>query len=142
MFTVRRGAAAPHGAVLQEGRSYGIDVATVYPQITAGRFTVELVFSAGAPEQLSPGQGVDARITLGEPAPALLLPNGAFVNDSGGAWVYVLSADGATAERRDIRAGRRNNSQIEVLDGLARGERVIVSGYAAYGKARRLQISK
>ncbi|MRV70701.1 efflux RND transporter periplasmic adaptor subunit [Duganella sp. FT92W] len=141
-FYLKRVAVGRHGAVLQDGRSYAVDVATVYPQITAGRFTVELVFSAAAPEQLSPGQSLDARIALGEPAPALLLPNGAFMNDSGGAWVFVLSPDGALAERRDIRTGRRNNSQIEVLGGLARGERVIVSGYASYGKAPRLQISK
>ena len=37
--------------------------------------------------------------------------------------------------------GRRNNSQVEVLSGLAPGERVIVSAYAAFGKARRVQIS-
>lgn len=141
-FYLKRVAVGRHGEVLQDGRSYAVDVATVYPQITAGRFTVELVFRAAAPEQLSPGQSLDARITLGEPAPALLLPNGAFMNDSGGAWVFVLSPDGGLAERREIRTGRRNNSQIEVLGGLARGERVIVSGYAAYGKAPRLQISK
>jgi HlyD family secretion protein len=141
-FYLKRVSVGRHGAVQQDGRSYAVDVATVYPQIKEGRFTVELVFSAAAPEQLSPGQSLDARITLGEPASALLLPNGAFVNDSGGAWVFVLSPDGTLAERRDIRTGRRNNSQIEVLEGLARGERVIVSGYAAYGKSLKLQISK
>jgi HlyD family secretion protein len=141
-FYLKRVGAGRHGAVQLDGRSYAVDVATVYPQIKEGRFTAELVFSASAPEQMSPGQSVDARITLGEPAPALLLPNGAFVNDSGGAWVFVLSPDGALAERREIRIGRRNNSQIEVLGGLAAGERVIVSGYAAYGKALKLQISK
>jgi HlyD family secretion protein len=141
-FYLKRVAVGRHGAVQQEGRSYAVDVATVYPQIKDGRFKVELVFSAAAPEQLSPGQSLDARITLGEPLPALLLPNGAFVNDSGGAWVFVLSPDSTLAERRDIRTGRRNNSQIEVLEGLAKGERVIVSGYTAYGKSLRLQISK
>jgi HlyD family secretion protein len=142
-FYLKRVAVGRHGSVQQDGRSYPVDVAAVYPQIKEGRFTVELVFSgAAAPEQLSPGQSVDARITLGEPAPALLLPNGAFVNDSGGTWVFVLSPDGTLAERRTIRIGRRNNSQVEILGGLARGESVIVSGYAAYGKSPKLQISK
>jgi HlyD family secretion protein len=54
----------------------------------------------------------------------------------------VLARDGATAERREIRTGRRNNSQVEVLAGLAAGERVVVSSYTAYGKSPRLQISK
>ncbi len=141
-FYLKRVAVGRHGTVQQDGRGYAVRVASVYPQIKDGRFTVELEFSGAAPEELSPGQSVDTRITLGEPAPALLLPNGAFVNDSGGAWVFVLSPDGTAAERREIRAGRRNNSQFEVLDGLAKGERVIVSGYAAFGKAPRLHISK
>jgi HlyD family secretion protein len=47
-----------------------------------------------------------------------------------------------TAERRTIRIGRHNDSQVEVPSGLAPGERVIVSAYAAYGKADRLQISR
>ncbi|MTW02507.1 efflux RND transporter periplasmic adaptor subunit [Duganella ginsengisoli] len=141
-FYLKRVAAGRHGVVQHDGHSYAVDVATVYPQIKDGRFTVELVFTGAAPEQLSPGQSLDARIALGEPAPALLLPNGAYINDSGGAWVFVLSPGGATAERRDIRTGRRNNSQIEVLGGLARGETVIVSSYTAYGKALKLQISK
>ena len=141
-YYLKRVAAGRHGNVLLDGRSYAVDVATVYPQIKEGRFTVELVFSKEQPDALSPGQSVDARITLGEPAPALLLPNGAFINDSGGTWAFVMSAGGDAAERRDMRTGRRNNAQIEVLSGLAVGEMVIVSGYTAYGKSPRLQISK
>ncbi|WP_228894230.1 efflux RND transporter periplasmic adaptor subunit [Pseudoduganella aquatica] len=141
-YYLKRVAVGRHGSVQMDGRSYAVDVSTIYPQIKEGRFTVELVFSAGQPDALSPGQSVDATITLGEPAPALLLPNGAFLNDSGGTWVYAVAPDGGVAERRAIRSGRRNNAQLEVLSGLAVGERVIVSGYTAYGNAPRLQISK
>jgi len=141
-YYLKRVAVGRHGSVQMDGRSYAVDVSTIYPQIKEGRFTVELVFSAGQPDALSPGQSVDATITLGEPAPALLLPNGAFLNDSGGTWVYAVAQDGGVAERRAIRSGRRNNAQLEVLSGLAVGERVIVSGYTAYGNAPRLQISK
>ena len=115
---------------------------TIYPQIKEGRFTVELVFTHGQPPVLNPGQSLDAQITLGEPAAALLLPNGAFINDSGGAWVYVLDASGGQAQRRAVRIGRRNNSQLEVLQGLQAGERVILSAYAAYGNSPRLHISR
>jgi HlyD family secretion protein len=127
--------------VVQNERSYEVKVATVYPQIKDGRFTAEMVFTRGQPDVISPGQGMDAQITLGEPARALLLPNGAFANDGGGAWVFVLEPDGAHAVRRNVRLGRRSNTQIEVLSGLASGERVIVSGYTAFGKAERLELT-
>ncbi|MRX06906.1 efflux RND transporter periplasmic adaptor subunit [Pseudoduganella sp. FT25W] len=141
-YYLNRMAVGRHGNVQQDGRTYGADIRTIYPQIKDGRFTVELVFTDGQPRVLNPGQSLDARITLGEPAPALLLPNGAFINDSGGAWVYVVDAGGRNAQRRAVRTGRRNNSQIEVLDGLSAGDKVILSSYAAYGNSPRLQITQ
>jgi len=141
-YYLNRMAVGRHGNVQQDGRSYAADIRTIYPQIKDGRFTVEMVFTKGQPPVLNPGQSLDARITLGEPAPALLLPNGAFINDSGGAWVYVLDASGHSAQRRAVRTGRRNNSQIEVLDGLSAGDKVILSSYAAYGNSPRLQITQ
>jgi HlyD family secretion protein len=139
-YYLNRMAVGRHGNAQQDGRSYAADISTIYPQIKDGRFTVEMVFTNGQPPVLNPGQSLDARITLGEPAPALLLPNGAFINDSGGAWVYVLDATGHSAQRRAVRTGRRNNSQIEVLEGLSAGDKVILSSYAAYGNSPRLQI--
>ncbi|MQA38450.1 efflux RND transporter periplasmic adaptor subunit [Rugamonas sp. FT29W] len=141
-YYLNRMAVGRHGNVKQQERSYAIDIRTIYPQIKDGRFTVELVFTGGQPPVLNPGQSLDARITLGEPAKALLLPNGAFINDSGGAWVYVLDAGGRTAQRRAVRIGRRNNSQLEVLEGLAAGDKVLLSSYAAYGNSPRLQITQ
>lgn len=139
-FYLSRVQAGRSGRVVQGDRVYQLRVATVYPQVKEGRFRAEMVFTGHQPEVISPGQGLDAQLTLGEPARALLLPNGAFANDSGGAWVFVLAPDGARAEKRAVSLGRRNNSQIEVLSGLAAGETVIVSGYAPFGKAERLQV--
>jgi HlyD family secretion protein len=141
-YYLNRMAVGRHGSIRQDERDYAADIRTIYPQIKDGRFSVELAFTAGQPPVLSPGQGLDTRITLGEPASALLLPNGPYLNDSGGAWVYVLDASGRTAERRPVRTGRRNNSQVEVLAGLAAGDRVILSSYAAFGNSPRLQITQ
>lgn len=141
-YYLSRMAVGRRGSVKQDDKNYGADISTIYPQIKDGRFTVEMVFTNGQPPVLNPGQSLDARITLGEPAPALLLPNGAFINDSGGAWVYALDASGRGAQRRAVRIGRRNNSQVEVLEGLAAGDKVILSSYAAYGNSPRLQITQ
>jgi HlyD family secretion protein len=130
------------GSVTQDGKTYAIKVATVYPQIKEGRFTAEMVFLGAQPEVISPGQSLDAQLTLGDPAKALLLPNGAFVNDTGGTWVFVLKRDGEQAEKRAVRLGRRNNAQVEVLSGLAPGENVVISSYTPFGKAERLQLTK
>jgi HlyD family secretion protein len=127
---------AAHAVV--NGTSYGLTVSRLYPQIRDGRFALELAFGDGAAPALQPGQSLEVAITLGAPAPALVLPMDAWIADGGGASVYVLAADGRSALRRAIRTGRRNDSQVEVLAGLAPGERVIVSSTAAYGQAARL----
>jgi len=128
------------GSVNVNGHDYAVQVSRVFPQITDGRFLIELLFTGDAPPEMNPGQSAETRITLGGTSRGLILPNDAFLSDTGGAWVFVVSPNGRSAERRKIRIGRRNNSQLEVASGLAAGERVIVSTYSGFGKAGRLQI--
>ena len=161
-------AVGKQGRVNFNGRDYPVEINRVFPQVTDGRFSIELLFTHEAPGGLSPGQSAETRIELAEAsvgqatkAPGgfgqtslesrvvpgdrnsrLLLPNDAFLNDSGGTWVFVVAPDGKTAGRRAIRVGRHNDSQVEVAAGLAPGERVIVSAYAAFGKAERLEIAR
>ena len=130
------------GVAMIGGRVHPVSLSRIYPQIKDGRFSVELAFDQEQPREMSPGQGVEVLVTLGGATPALLLPNDAFMNDSGGAWAFVVGGSDATAERRAIRTGRRNNGQVEVMSGLAAGERVVVSSYANFGKASRLQFTQ
>ena len=141
-FYLSRIAAGRPGQVIQDGRTYPLRVSTIYPQIKDGRFTVEMIFTGGQPPVISPGQSLDARLTLGEPVRALLLPQGTYANDGGGAWVFVVASDGRHAVRRTVRLGRRNDTQVEILSGLGAGEDVIVSGYTPFGKAERLELTK
>jgi HlyD family secretion protein len=141
-FYLNRVAVGRRASVRQGETSYAAKVSTIYPQIKDGRFTLEIEFTSGQPPVLSPGQSLDAQVTLGEPGKATLLPNGAFLNETGGAWLFVVAPDGETVTRRAVRSGRRSNTQVEVLAGLVPGEKVIVSSYAAFGKSERLQLTK
>ena len=120
------------------GRDYPVEISQVFPQIKDGRFTLELLFTRESPPGMSPGQSADTRLTLGETSPAVLVPNDAWLNETGGGWIFVVSGEGA--ERRAIRIGRRNNSQVEVTEGLEPGERVVISSYSRFTQAQRLQI--
>ena len=131
-----------HGKARLGDKVYAVDVSNIYPQIKDGRFKVELVFTEEQKDAISPGQSLDATITLGEPSKAILLPNGQFANDTGGAWVFVLSHDSKTAERRAVQIGRRNNRQIEILSGLQPGDKVVVSSYSSFLSVKHLQITK
>ncbi|MEM1080826.1 MAG: efflux transporter periplasmic adaptor subunit, partial [Pseudomonadota bacterium] len=75
---------------------------------------------------------LQTRLELGSPLPAVLIPNGAFYQDTGGQWLFVVTSDRSEAVRRDVQLGRRNARHIEVLDGLEPGERVVVSPYTGF----------
>lgn len=123
------------------GQEYQIRVIKVYPEITAGTFEVDLVFETAAPDNVRRGQTLQMELILGNPVESLLLPVGGFIQDTGGNWVFVVNNTGDAAVRRDIRVGRRNNRYIEVVDGLAQGDRVITSGYGQMEGMERVQLS-
>jgi HlyD family secretion protein len=116
------------------GKTHQLVVNKVYPEVTNGRFQVDMTFPASIPEGIRRGQSVPVRLQLGKPAQAILLPTGGFFSDTGGNWVYVLNESGNKAEKRSISLGRKNPQYFEVLTGLSEGERVITSSYSSFGE--------
>ena len=112
-----------------DGKTYRLKVAKVYPQVRNGQFQIDLVFNGPAPASVQRGQTIQAKLTLGDSSKATLIPNGAFFNDTGGNWVFVVDKSGNGATRRQVQLGRRNADSIEVLGGLSPGERVVTSSY-------------
>jgi HlyD family secretion protein len=125
-----------------DGRDYKATVAKIYPQVTNGTFRIDLHFENPAPEGIHTGQAFDIKLELGRAATALMLPNGPFYQETGGNWIFVVAPDGRYATRRTVRLGRRNPEHVEVVDGLAPGEKVIVSGYEAFQKIDRVDFDK
>jgi HlyD family secretion protein len=123
------------------GRDYPARIAKIYPQVQNGQFQVDLQFVGDEPGGISRGQTLQARLTLGDAAPARLIPNGAFYNETGGTFVFVVAPDHRSAVKRPVRLGRRNASDIEVLEGLDPGERVITSPYTGFADKDRLDLS-
>jgi HlyD family secretion protein len=73
------------------------------------------------------------RIELGQSSEELLLPVGGFYKDTGGNWVYVLEEGGNQAVKRNVKLGRKNTENFEILEGLQPGDRVITSSYENFG---------
>ncbi len=125
-----------------DGQGFKATIAKVYPQVINGTFKVDLHFDGSAPPDIHVGQAVDLKLELGGASQAVLVANGPFYQDTGGNWAFVVAPDGAYAERRNIRLGRRNPDYVEVVDGLKPGERIIVSGYEAFQKMDRVEFEK
>ena len=114
------------------GNDYQLQITYIYPNVTNGRFPVDMNFVGETPEGIRRGQSLRLRIELGQSSEQLLLPVGGFYKDTGGNWVYVLEDDGR-AVKRNIRLGRKNTEHFEVLEGLKPGDRVITSSYENFG---------
>lgn len=122
-----------------DGGSVMATVSKIDSRVTQSQFQVEVALPSGQ-QDIKRGQSIDVELMLGgNKDNALLLKRGAFFTSSGGNWVYVLSSDGKTAERREIRLGKKNQNYFEVLDGLSAGEQVITSGYSNFDKAQTLK---
>jgi HlyD family secretion protein len=131
---LQQAAVAEHG-----NRDLDLQIAKIYPQVNNGQFEVDMTFR-DEPVGLRRGQTLQLRLTLGDNSDAVLIRNGSFYQETGGNWVFVVSADGTEAVKRSVRLGRRNTDFIEVLDGLEAGERVVTSPYTSYVGMDRLSI--
>ncbi|HQB98031.1 MAG TPA: efflux RND transporter periplasmic adaptor subunit [Candidatus Cloacimonadota bacterium] len=105
-------------------------VSKVHPRLVQDKIQVDI--SGDIPASMKSGQSVAIEIITDSLDDVLYLPQGQYLSDGGGHWVYVLSEDGNRASKRELRTGFRNIREVEVLEGLYEGERVITSSYKAF----------
>ncbi|MBS2040792.1 efflux RND transporter periplasmic adaptor subunit [bacterium] len=89
-------------------------------------FRARVAFKPGvAAGMLFPGMSVFAQVVLAERNDVLTIPRGACINREGD-WV-VFKAEGGRARRQVVEIGQKDNSQIEITKGLARGDRILAN---------------
>lgn len=126
----------------RDGENYKLEVTKVYPEVKEGQFRTDFRFTTGRPENIRAGQTYHINLQLGDPVKAILIPRGGFFQITGGRWVYVVDENGKFAVRRPVRIGRQNPQYYEVTEGLAPGEKVIISGYELFGDNEKLILNE
>ncbi len=76
--------------------------------------------------RLRPGMFLTVQV-LREDVTALVVPEQAIVPEQSRQYVLVVGADNQV-EKREVRIGRRRPGQVEILEGLEAGERVVAEG--------------
>ena len=120
------------------GKDYRLIIKTVFPQVTNGRFEVDMHFVGVVPNGIRRGQTLQIKLELGEPDKAITIDRGGFYQTTGGQWIFVVDKSGDYATKRNIKLGRQNTNSFEVLDGLKPGEKVITSSYDTFGDVDKL----
>lgn len=130
----------PATAMLK-GQKYAFEVSRTTPQVQEHSFAVELRVGdkvgdyKSPPTELRSGQTLRLQIELGKPERRLIIPRGSFYAQTSGQWVMLVDKDGHCARRVPIKLGRQNTEHYEVLSGLRPGDRILISGYEAFGDA-------
>jgi HlyD family secretion protein len=124
-----------------DGTPMNATVHRVSPQVKNGQFSIDLEFAGKSLANLVAGETAQGRLQLGGDSQAVLLAVGPFLDRTGGDWVFVLAPDGRSARRRQITVGRRTAEQLEILRGLAPGERVVTSDYTGLDRADRIVLT-
>lgn len=122
--------------------TYKLRVKKIFSQVTSGKFQIDLEFTGKKPQGIRRGQNLQIRLALGDKTQAILLPKGGFYQQTGGNWIFKVSANGDKAYKADIKLGRQNPDYYEVTEGLQPGDRVVTSGYENFGDNQELMIKK
>lgn len=121
-----------------DNKTYTVVIKTVFPEVSSGRFEVDMIFNNEQPKGLRRGQTLHVRLELSEPQEILYVEMGGFYQTTGGQWIFVLDDNEKSAVRRKISLGRSNTQNVEILEGLKVGEKVITSSYDNYRDVEKL----
>ena len=120
------------------GRRFEARVLRISPVVDAASGTVRVTLEASGEGVLRPGMFASVELEMENRPSALVIPKSALALDSLGDTVFV--AAGEVAERRQVELGFRNEDRLEILSGLAEGERVVVVGQDGLSEGTPIEI--
>lgn len=91
-------------------------------------------------EFLQPGMFAEAGIIVKQDSTALTIPRSAVLSDSKGPYVFVIRED--TAHKIRIKTGIQNDSLVQVLKGMKKGEPVVYQGNYELEDSMKVRIEK
>ena len=112
--------------------SFSGKVSVISPALDPNSTTVEIWVQLKNPAgKLKAGSAVQLSATAQSIADALAIPAVALLTAQDGATTVMVAGSDGHAHQRSVKAGIREGNQVQIVDGLTPGERVVASG--AYG---------
>jgi HlyD family secretion protein len=132
------------------GETHSANLVTISPEIENNQVTGRVRFAAlskeemegsvSQPQGLRQNQRLTTRILMENKQDVLLVQRGQFLETGNGRVAYIVKND--MAERTSISTGARSLSSVEVLNGLAVGDTIIVSGTDQFNGAQSVLITQ
>jgi HlyD family secretion protein len=123
-----------HNGVI-DGKVMRID-----PAVVNGTVTVDVELDGKLPLGARPDLSVDGTIDLDRMANVVYVGRPAFGNENSTISLFKLGPDGKTAVRVPVKVGKASVNSIEVLEGLAEGDTVILSDMSRWDNTDKIRL--
>jgi HlyD family secretion protein len=87
--------------------------------------TIEIPFPEKNTADIYVGQSVQVSIVLGEKKAVPVVPLEALKEEQGKNYIFVIKDNKAL--RREVKTGLSNGHQVEIIEGLTKGEEIIIT---------------
>jgi HlyD family secretion protein len=122
------------------GHHWQGSVSGVSPEVVGGQVTARLRFGDEKPAGLRQSQRLSVRILIDKRDNVLMVDRGAFMDQEGGGFAYLVHDN--VAERHPVRLGAASIAKVEILDGLSAGDQIVISGTDEFKAAERVILSR
>ncbi len=111
--------------------TYAGELTSLSPEVINSEIVSRIRFVGYGPPGLRQNQRVTARVVMDQLDNVLTLQRGSFADSGNANTAFVVGNDGL-AHRRDITLGVRSVNLVEIVDGLAEGDVVVISSIAEF----------
>jgi HlyD family secretion protein len=115
-------------------------VTRIDPAVVNGTITVDVKLDGALPAGAVPQLSVDGVIDQERMKDVLYVGRPAFGNPDSTISLFKYDPDGKTATRTQVKVGKASVTQIQILDGLKEGDRVILSDMSRYDNTDKVRL--
>jgi HlyD family secretion protein len=115
-------------------------VTRIDPAVVNGTRTVDVKLDGPLPPGAVPQLSVDGQIDLERLKDVLYVGRPAFGNENSTISLFKYDPDGKTATRVQVKVGKASVTQIQILEGLKEGDRVILSDMSRYDNTDKVRL--
>jgi HlyD family secretion protein len=116
-------------------------VTRVNPAVEQGTVTVDVAFDEALPKGARPDLSVDGTIELERLNDVVYVGRPAFGQENNTVGMFKLANGGSEAVRTPVKLGKSSVNTIEIVEGLAPGDQVILSDTSAWDSHERIRLN-
>ena len=105
----------------------GGKILSVGKEVEPGQPLISVFAEVNEGVEMPEGSFTEVQLAVGKPVESIVVPVSSLMEDYGN-YSVIVQLSGESFERRNVTAGKRNGSEVEIIKGLQPGEVVVTKG--------------